>query len=369
MSVTELCHYCENHRAAEADGQSIPGHRDQSTAASPSSHLSPRARAQSHLYCANAALEAEVRRLLGEVITAHIAGSEAQEISANPEPDLKLCRVLTDFGTGHWRDDGITISCDDVARVSRYLAAASRNLISPRQGFFTTNLVCGARYSAILPPASRAPGFTIRIHRYRRVPLSAYMTARQLHTLTESIRRRVNIIIAGAMFSGKTTFLRSVLELCIERISPDDRYAIVEDTPELRVEARNLISLLAGRDGDENLASFQDHILNILRQRSDRFVIGEIRGAEALDLIEVWNTGITGNFTTIHANSARDVLPRLEVLIERAGGNATRLRERIASVVDLVIYLQRLQDGERRVTEMLEVGWSKDGYEFMEVGK
>ena len=76
--------------------------------------------------------------------------------------------------------------------------------------------------------------------------------------------------------------LRSMLELCIEQISPDDRYATVEDTPELRVEARNFISLLAGREGDENLASFQDHILNILRQRADRFVIGEIRGAEAL---------------------------------------------------------------------------------------
>jgi Flp pilus assembly CpaF family ATPase len=269
MSVTELCHYCENHRAAEANGQSIPSRSDQSTAASPSSHMSPRARAQPHLYCANAALEAEVRRLLGETISAHIAGSEAQEISANPEPDLKLCRVLTDFGTGHWRDDGITISCDDIARVSRYLAAASRNLISPRQGFFTTNLACGARYSAILPPASRAPGFTIRIHRYRRVPLSAYMTARQLHTLTESIRRRMNV----------------------ERISPDDHYAII------------------------------------------------------------------GNFTTIHANSAYDVLPRPEALIERAGGNATRLRERIASIVGLIIYLQRLQGGERRVAEMLKVGW------------
>jgi len=149
------------------------------------------------------------------------------------------------------------------------MAAASRNLISPRQGFFTTNLACGARYSAILPPASRAPGFTIRIHRYRRVPLSAYMTAHQLHTLTESIRRRMNV----------------------ERISPDDHYAII------------------------------------------------------------------GNFTTIHANSAYDVLPRPEALIERAGGNATRLRERIASIVGLIIYLQRLQGGERRVAEMLKVGW------------
>jgi Flp pilus assembly CpaF family ATPase len=358
MTATERNYYREKTLAGKAVGRP-----------NPISPLAENASSTANLYCANSALDAEVRRLLGEAITAQLAGSEAQELSANPAPHLKTCKVLTDFGVGDWRNDGITISCDDVVRASRYLASASRKLIPPRQGFFSTNLTCGARYSAILPPAARAPGFTIRIHRYRRIPLTAYMTTLQIEVLTECIRRRANIIIAGAMFSGKTTFLRSALELCIEEISPDDRYAIVEDTPELRVEARNLISLLAGRDGDENLASFQDHILNILRQRADRFVIGEIRGAEAFDLIEVWNTGISGNFTTIHANSAREVLPRLEVLIERAGGNAARLRERIAAVVGLIIYVKRLQNGERRVTEMLEVGSCKDGYEFKEVGK
>jgi Flp pilus assembly CpaF family ATPase len=195
------------------------------------------------------------------------------------------------------------------------------------------------------------------------------MTSRAVEALTSAIAGRVNIIFAGPMFSGKTTLMRSALELCVENIAPNERYALLEDTAELRVEAKNLISLLAGRDGDENHASYQDHIRGLMRQRIERFVVGEIRGDEALDLIEVWNTGITGNFTTIHANSARDVMTRFEILIERAGGNPTRLQERLAGVVGLIVYVQQLKGGKRRVTEMLKVGWSNDGYEFQEVGK
>jgi type IV secretion system protein VirB11 len=195
------------------------------------------------------------------------------------------------------------------------------------------------------------------------------MTSREVEALTMAISRRANIVFAGPMFGGKTTLMRSALELCVENIAPNERYALLEDTAELRVEAKNLISLLAGRDGDDNHASYQDHIRGLMRQRIERFVVGEIRGDEALDLIEVWNTGITGNFTTIHANSARDVLSRLEILVERAGGNPTRLQERLAGVVGLIVYVRQLSDGKRRVTEMLKVGWSNDGYEFTEVGK
>jgi Flp pilus assembly CpaF family ATPase len=321
------------------------------------------------VYCTNPVLDIEVQRLLGRDITAQVARGEAQEISANPTSDLKTCRILTDYGRGDMFDEGLSISCDNVTRVSRYLASDARKTIERRKGLFSSALACGGRYSAIHPPAARAPGFTIRIHRYRRIPLAAYMTSLQIEVLRECMERRANIIVAGPMFSGKTTLLRAILELCIEHIAPMERYAVVEDTPELRIEGANLISLLASRDGDENLTSFQDHILGILRQRVERFVIGEVRGAEALDLIEIWNTGISGNFTTIHANSARDVLPRLEVLIERAGGNPTRLQERLAGVVGLIVYVRQLEGGERRVTEMLKVGWSNDGYEFAEVGK
>jgi Flp pilus assembly CpaF family ATPase len=322
-----------------------------------------------NVFCANPTLDAEVRRQLGEAITSQIAGGDAQEISANPLPDLKTCRVLTDYGQGEMIDEGLVIPCDNVTRATRYLAADKLKIIDRHRGRLECDIAYGGRFSTILPPGARAPGCTIRIHRYRRIPLAAFMTSREVEALTMAISRRANIVFAGPMFGGKTTLMRSALELCVENIAPNERYALLEDTAELRVEAKNLISLLAGRDGDDNHASYQDHIRGLMRQRIERFVVGEIRGDEALDLIEVWNTGITGNFTTIHANSARDVLSRLEILVERAGGNPTRLQERLAGVVGLIVYVRQLSDGKRRVTEMLKVGWSNDGYEFTEVGK
>jgi Flp pilus assembly CpaF family ATPase len=322
-----------------------------------------------NLYCANPVLDIEVRRQLGEAISAQINGGEAQEISANPLPDLKTCKILTDYGQGEMVDEDLVIPCDNVTRASRYLASDKRKIIDRHRGRLECDIAYGGRYSAILPPGARAPGCTIRIHRYRRIPLNAYMTAREVEALTMAISRRANIIFAGPMFGGKTTLLRAALELCVEKIAPHERYALLEDTVELRVEAKNLISLLAGREGDDNHASYQDHIRGLMRQRVERFVVGEIRGDEALDLIEVWNKGITGNFTTIHANSARDVPTALEILIERAGGNAQRVQERIARVLGLIVYVRQLSGGKRRVTEMLKVGWSNDGYEFTEVGK
>jgi pilus assembly protein CpaF len=273
------------------------------------------------------------------------------------------------YGTGEMVDEGVTVPCDNVTRATRYLASDKQKIIDRHRGRLECDIAYGGRYSAILQPGARAPGCTIRIHRYRRIPLAAFMTSREVEALTMAISRRANIVFAGPMFGGKTTLMRSALELCVENIAPNERYALLEDTAELRVEAKNLISLLAGRDGDDNHASYQDHIRGLMRQRIERFVVGEIRGDEALDLIEVWNTGITGNFTTIHANSARDVLSRLEILVERAGGNPTRLQERLAGVVGLIVYVRQLSGGKRRVTEMLKVGWSNDGYEFTEVGK
>jgi Flp pilus assembly CpaF family ATPase len=260
----------------------------------------------SALYCTDPALDVEVRCLLGEAITAQIADSDAQEISANPLPDLKSCRVLTDYGSGDEIDEGVRISCDNVTRVARYLASDKGKIIDRHRGKLECDLACGGRFTAKLPPGTRAPGFTIRLHRYRRIPLVAFMTSGEAEVLTAAIARRANIIFAGPMFSGKTTLLRSAFEHCIEHVAPDERYAVLEDTPELRVEGKNLIYLLAGRDGDDNHETYTDHIRGLLRLNIKRFVVGEVRGDEAFDLLEVWNKGIGGNFAAIHANRGRE---------------------------------------------------------------
>jgi hypothetical protein len=115
----------------------------------------------SALYCTDPALDVEVRCLLGEAITAQIADSDAQEISANPLPDLKSCRVLTDYGSGDEIDEGVRISCDNVTRVARYLASDKGKIIDRHRGKLECDLACGGRFTAKLPPGTRAPGFTI----------------------------------------------------------------------------------------------------------------------------------------------------------------------------------------------------------------
>jgi hypothetical protein len=111
-----------------------------------------------HLYCANPVLDIEVQRLFGEGITAQVTGGEAQEISANPLPDLKACRVLTDYGRGEMVDEGLSISCDNVTRATRYLAADKRKIIDRHRGRLECNIAYGGRYSAILQPGARASG-------------------------------------------------------------------------------------------------------------------------------------------------------------------------------------------------------------------
>jgi len=293
--------------------------------------------------------------LLGEESLRLLTQEGVQEISGNYDATAGRCVLFVDTGVGAMRSVGISIDARRVEAAVRFLASADGKAIDLNEPFLNLILPTGARFSACLPPASDGPTFSIRLHRRAIRPLTDFLAApSQLNVIDESLRRGHNIVTAGATSAGKTTLLNALIGRVLE-VRPDERLGIIEDEPELQINANNMIRRLArGR------ADMRRQVREMLRMRPDRIIVGEVRGAEALELLKAFNTGHSGGFTTIHANSARAALLRLESLTEEAGVAANpRL---IAENVDLVIFIGRRPDGTRRIVEMVRVeGYAPDG--------
>ena len=216
----------------------------------------------------------------------------------------------------------------------------------------------GERFEGLLPPVSTAPCFSIRKPATTPFELGDYVDQGALapalaEALKDSIRTHSNILIAGGTSSGKTTFTNALLA---EASLGDDRIVILEDTRALKCAAPNVVQLRTHRGS----TSLQDLVRSTLRLRPDRIIVGEVRGPEALDLLKAWNTGHPGGITTLHANSARGALSRLEQLV----GEATPALPfgLIGEAIDVVVFLSRAS-GRRRVEEVLRVsGFCEDGY-------
>jgi P-type conjugative transfer ATPase TrbB len=293
--------------------------------------------------------------LLGEQAVRLITQAEIQELSCNYEAGTAKCLLFTDTGSGPMRRAGIVLDARRVEAAIRFLAAASGKAIDSAAPFLNLVLPNGARFSACLPPASDGPTFSIRLHWRALRPLSDFVEASwQLDVIDEAISHRDNIVAVGATAAGKTTLLNALIARLIE-LSPDERLGVVEDEPELRIEASNAIRRIA-----RGAADMRRHVREMLRMRPDRIIVGEVRGHEALDLLKAWNTGHSGGFTTTHANSARAALLRLESLLEEAGIPANpRL---VAESVNVLIFISRRPDGARRIVEIVRVeGCAPDG--------
>ena len=200
------------------------------------------------------------------------------------------------------------------------------------------------------------------IRKLRRKPLSVdqliangTLTAAMVEFLKACVHARMNIVVAGGGTSGKTTML-DVLSSFIPRT---ERIITVEDTAELRPRQRHVIRLESRPSNAEGrgIVSIRDLVVNTLRMRPDRIVVGEVRGGEALDMLQAMNTGHDGSLTTFHANSTRDSISRLETLVLMAGTElpSRAIRDQIASAINLIVMLDRLRDGSRRVTGISEV--------------
>ncbi len=286
-----------------------------------------------------------------------------QEVSGNYDAATHSCTAFADFGCGGMRSLGIVLDAEQVEAAMRLLAASAGKVIEREEPFLNLILPNGARLSAGFSPAADGPAFSIRTHWRAIRPLDDFVEAPwQLATIEEAIRRGDNIVAAGATNGGKSTLLNAMLAHLLE-VSPDERLGIIEDEPELQIQSLNAVRRLArGR------ADMCRHVREMLRMRPDRIIVGEVRGPEALDLLKAWNTGHAGGFTTIHSNTAKAALLRLESLVEEAGVPPNpRL---IAESVDLVIFITRRPDGARRIAEMVRVeGYAPDGkYLLREIG-
>ncbi|MEZ4538184.1 MAG: CpaF family protein [Cyanobacteriota/Melainabacteria group bacterium] len=225
----------------------------------------------------------------------------------------------------------------------------------------------GSRVNAIIPPLA-LDGPTLSIRRFRPVPFRADdlvekgALSREMSDFLElAVKARLNILISGGTSAGKTT----LLNVLSSHISDRERIVTIEDTAELRLQQRHVIRLESRPANIEGQGAINQRELvkNALRMRPDRIVVGEVRGPEALDMLQAMNTGHEGSLTTLHANSARDALSRLETLVLLSGVELSQksIREQIGAAFDLVVQIKRLTDGTRRVVSVTEVTGVQEG--------
>jgi pilus assembly protein CpaF len=219
----------------------------------------------------------------------------------------------------------------------------------------------GSRVNAIIPPlALRGPTLTIR--KFSRDPytindLIAFgsISAKAAQFLAACVRGKLNVLISGGTGTGKTTTLNAMSAF----VPGDERIVTIEDAAELQLQQEHVITLESRPPNIEGQGEvrIRELVRNALRMRPDRIIVGEVRGAETLDMLQAMNTGHEGSLTTIHANSPRDALSRLETLVLTGGVELPHraIREQIASAFDLLVQIARLVDGSRRITHISEV--------------
>jgi pilus assembly protein CpaF len=219
----------------------------------------------------------------------------------------------------------------------------------------------GSRVNAIIPPLS-LKGPTLTIRKFSRDPYTMddlisfeTLTPKAAQFLAACVRGKLNVLISGGTGTGKTTTLNAVSAF----IPGDERIVTIEDAAELQLQQEHVITLEARPPNIEGQGEvrIRELVRNALRMRPDRIIVGEVRGAETLDMLQAMNTGHEGSLTTIHANSARDALSRLETLVMTAGVELPHraIREQISSAFDLLVQITRLVDGSRRITNITEV--------------
>ena len=209
----------------------------------------------------------------------------------------------------------------------------------------------GHRFEGLLPPVVSGPSFTIRCRGSRLIPLEEYvgtavMTDRQADVIRSAITSKLNILVAGGTGSGKTTLTNAILAEIVSS-SPDDRLIILEDTAEIQCTAENAVCLHTS-----DAVGMSRLLMSTMRLRPDRIIVGEVRDGAALTMLKAWNTGHPGGVATIHSNSARSALQRLEQLTAEASHQP--MQSVIGDAVDLIISIERTARG-RRISEILHV--------------
>src|ERR1700678_3719143 len=254
-----------------------------------------------------------------------------------------------------FRDDAHLMSIID-----RIVSAIGRR-VDESSPMVDARLADGSRVNAIIPPLS-VDGPCLSIRRFGRERLMAEdlvrnnsLTGPMLELLAGCVKARLNVLISGGTGAGKTTFLNVLSSY----ISNRERIVTIEDAAELQLHQEHVVRLETRPPNIEGKGAIQQRqlVINSLRMRPDRIIVGEVRGEEALDMLQAMNTGHDGSLTTIHANSPRDALGRLETMVAMASFNIPEaaLRRQIASAIDVVVQVNRLSDGTRKVSQISEI--------------
>jgi pilus assembly protein CpaF len=289
-------------------------------------------------------------------IQAFIDDSEVSEVMVNGAKQIYVERsgkiVKTDAG---FLDD------EHVLEIIQRIVAPLGRRIDPDHPAVDARLPDGSRVNAIIPPvAIDGPSITIRKFRRDKLEVDQLVELGSLSKvmaefLQACVVSRLNVIISGGTGSGKTTLLNVLSGF----IPEDERIVTIEDAAELQLRQEHVVRLetKAPNSDGGGAMTVRDLVRNALRMRPDRIVVGEVRGGEALDMLQAMNTGHDGSLTTIHANTPRDTISRLETLVLMSGLDLPIhvVREQIASAIDLIVQQSRLSDGSRKVTQITEV--------------
>jgi len=265
------------------------------------------------------------------------------------ERDGKLLRTRVEF-----KDDA------HLLRIIEKIVSNVGRRVDESSPMVDARLPDGSRVNAVIPPVA-VDGPLLSIRRFRRDRLSApelvknlSLTEGMLELLKACVRARLNIIVSGGTGAGKTTMLNVLSEF----IPEDERIVTVEDAAELQLRQAHVARMETRPPNIEGTGSIKQRqlVINALRMRPDRIIVGEVRGEEALDMLQAMNTGHDGSLTTIHANSPRDAISRMEVMVAMANANigVRSIRQQVASAVDVFLQISRMSDGSRRVTYVTE---------------
>ena len=297
-----------------------------------------------------------LRTALGPEIAAWLEDASVIEVMLNPDGRLWIDQLgagIADTGSGMSAADG-----ERIIRLVAHHVGAEVHAKAPRVSAELPDT--GERFEGLLPPVVAAPSFAIRKPAVAVFTLADYVAAEimsgwQAEALVAAVAARKNILVAGGTSTGKTTLTNALLA---EVAKTDDRVVLIEDTRELQCAAPNLVSLRT-KDG---VATLSDLVRSALRMRPDRIPIGEVRGAEALDLLKAWGTGHPGGVGTIHAGSALGTLRRMEQLIQECV--VTVPRALIAETINVIAVLVRDGTG-RRLAELAQVTGLDDRGDYL----
>ncbi len=307
----------------------------------------------------------EQDRLVTEVIDETFGLGPLEPLLKDPAvSDIMINGPETVYVERHGRLESTRVKFannDHLLKIIQRIVSAVGRRIDETSPMVDARLADGSRVNAIIPPLA-LDGPLVSIRRFGARPLGVEdllrndsITTEMLDFLSACVRGGLNVIISGGTGSGKTTFLNVLSSF----IPHDERVATIEDAAELQLQQPHVIRMEtrpANIEGSGEVAT-RDLVRNALRMRPDRIVVGECRGPEALDMLQAMNTGHDGSLTTIHANTPRDAISRLEMMVEMAGFDVpvTTIRKQIAAAVNIVVQAVRLTGGGRKIVKVSEI--------------